>query len=168
VLRPKRSWSEAWSPILLFFSFSLWSLITSTSAGALAASPTPPKDEKPQQLVSLAVPRGSFLASAHRELSEALVQSQGDVYYSCALLLAKASGRPVLPGADTPKFDLALCGVCGVCVLVATGFCTTQCCSRCFRFLAFAFHPYDSFCLLSALLSIVTSSPTPSKEEKPQ
>jgi hypothetical protein len=32
----------------------------------------------------------------------ALVQSQGYVYRSCALLLAKASGGQVLPGADTP------------------------------------------------------------------
>jgi hypothetical protein len=44
---------------------------------------------------SLAVIRGSFLASAHRELSVALVQSQGYVHRSCALLLAKASGRRV-------------------------------------------------------------------------
>jgi hypothetical protein len=56
-------------------------------------------------LVSQAVTRGSFLASAHRELSVALVQSQGYVYRSCALLLAKASGRPVLPGADIPYLD---------------------------------------------------------------
>jgi hypothetical protein len=54
---------------------------------------------------SLAVTRGSFLASAHRELSVALVQNQGYVYRSCALVLAKASGRPVLPGADTPYLD---------------------------------------------------------------
>jgi hypothetical protein len=27
------------------------------------------------------------------------------VYHSCALLLAKASGRQVLPGADTPFRD---------------------------------------------------------------
>jgi hypothetical protein len=54
---------------------------------------------------SLAVIRGSFLASAHRELSVALVQSQGYVYRSCALLLAKASGRQVFPGADTPFLD---------------------------------------------------------------
>jgi hypothetical protein len=54
---------------------------------------------------SLAVTRGSFLGSAHRELSVALVQSQGYVYRSCALLLAKASRRPVLPGADTPYLD---------------------------------------------------------------
>jgi hypothetical protein len=54
---------------------------------------------------SLAVTRGSFLASAHRELSAAFVQSQGYVYISCVLLLAKASGRPVLPGADTPYLD---------------------------------------------------------------
>jgi hypothetical protein len=51
---------------------------------------------------SLAVTRGLFLISAHRELSMSLVQNQGYVYCSCALLLAKASGRQVLPGADTP------------------------------------------------------------------
>jgi hypothetical protein len=50
----------------------------------------------------LAVTRGPFLASAHRELSVALAQSQGYVYRSCALLLATASGRSVSPGADTP------------------------------------------------------------------
>jgi hypothetical protein len=49
--------------------------------------------------------RGSFLASAHRELSVAVVQSQGYVYRSCVLLLAKASGRQVFPGADTPVLD---------------------------------------------------------------
>jgi hypothetical protein len=54
---------------------------------------------------SLAVTRGSFLASAHRERSVALVQSQAYVHRSCALLLDKASGRPVLPGADTPYVD---------------------------------------------------------------
>jgi hypothetical protein len=54
---------------------------------------------------SLTVTRGSFLASAHRELGVALVPSQGYVYRSCALLLAKASGRPVLPGADAPYLD---------------------------------------------------------------
>jgi hypothetical protein len=47
------------------------------------------------------VTRGSFLASAHRELSVALVQSQGYVYRCSALLLAKASVRQVLPGSDT-------------------------------------------------------------------
>jgi hypothetical protein len=54
---------------------------------------------------SLTVTRGSFLASALGELSVALVQSQGYVYHSCALLLAQASGRQVLPGADTPFLD---------------------------------------------------------------
>jgi hypothetical protein len=57
---------------------------------------------------SLAVSRQSFLlffASAHRELSVALVQSQGCVYRSCALLLAKAWVQQVLPGADTPFID---------------------------------------------------------------
>jgi hypothetical protein len=37
---------------------------------------------------SPAVTRGSLLASGHREVSVALVQSQGYVYCSCALLLA--------------------------------------------------------------------------------
>jgi hypothetical protein len=54
---------------------------------------------------SLPVTRGSFLVSAHRELSVALVQSQGYVYRSSALLLAKASGRQVLSGSDTPFLD---------------------------------------------------------------
>jgi hypothetical protein len=54
---------------------------------------------------SLAVTRGLFLASVHRELSVALVQSQGYVYRSCALLLAKASGWPVFPGAHTANLD---------------------------------------------------------------
>jgi hypothetical protein len=55
--------------------------------------------------ISLAVTRGSFLASAHQELRVALVQSQGYVHHACALLLAKASGRQVLPGVDTPFLD---------------------------------------------------------------
>jgi hypothetical protein len=53
----------------------------------------------------LPVTRGLFLDSAHREPSVALVQSQGFVYRFCALLLAEASGRPVLPGADAPYLD---------------------------------------------------------------
>jgi hypothetical protein len=47
---------------------------------------------------SLTVTQGPFLASAHRELSVALLQSQGDA----PPLLAKASGRQALPGRDTP------------------------------------------------------------------
>jgi hypothetical protein len=58
---------------------------------------------------SLAVTRGSFLASAHRELSVALVQSLSYVYRSCVLLLVKASGRQVLLGADTPFLDCVFC-----------------------------------------------------------
>jgi hypothetical protein len=54
---------------------------------------------------SLAVTRGSFLASTFRELSVALSQRWGYVYRSCELLLANASGRPVLPGADTPYLE---------------------------------------------------------------
>jgi hypothetical protein len=49
--------------------------------------------------------RGSFLATVHCELSVALGQSQGSVYHSCALLLAKDSGRHVLPGVDTRFLD---------------------------------------------------------------
>jgi hypothetical protein len=54
---------------------------------------------------SLAVTRRSLLASAHREVSVPLVQSQGYVFRSCALLLATASGRQVLPEVDTPFLD---------------------------------------------------------------
>jgi hypothetical protein len=54
---------------------------------------------------SLAVTRGSLLASAHRELSVALLQSQAYVNRSCALLLAKSSERQVLLGAHTPFLD---------------------------------------------------------------
>jgi hypothetical protein len=50
--------------------------------------------------ISLAVTRGSFSASVHRELSMVLVQNQDYVYPSCVMLLGKA-GRQVLPGADT-------------------------------------------------------------------
>jgi hypothetical protein len=51
---------------------------------------------------SLAVTREPIPASAHRELSVALVQSQGYVYRSGALLVAKVSGQqgftcPVVP-----------------------------------------------------------------------
>jgi hypothetical protein len=54
---------------------------------------------------SLAVIGGFFLAIAHREMIEALVQSQGYVYHACALLLNKAAERQVLPEADTPLHD---------------------------------------------------------------
>jgi hypothetical protein len=54
---------------------------------------------------SLAVTWGPLLASAHRELSVALVQSQGHVNSCCAPLLAKVSGQQVLPGADTYFLD---------------------------------------------------------------
>jgi hypothetical protein len=54
---------------------------------------------------SLPVTRGSVLVSANRELSVTLVQSQGCVYRPCAMLLAKASGPLVLPGANAPLND---------------------------------------------------------------
>jgi hypothetical protein len=47
---------------------------------------------------TLGVSRGSFLASAYRELSVALVCSQGFVYRASANLLAKASGRQCAGG----------------------------------------------------------------------
>jgi hypothetical protein len=59
---------------------------------------------------SLLSPGGRFLL---RELSAALVQSQGYVYRSCTLSVTKASGRQVLPGAVTPFLDLALCCLYG-------------------------------------------------------
>ena len=49
--------------------------------------------------------KGSFLASAFRELSVALVQSQGHVYRSCASLMARASGRHPVPGARVSTLD---------------------------------------------------------------
>ena len=52
-----------------------------------------------------AVTKGSFLAGAHRELSVALIKCQGFVYRGCANLLARAAGRPVLPGAEVPYVD---------------------------------------------------------------
>lgn len=49
--------------------------------------------------------KGSFLASVYRELSVALVRSQGYVYRSCAALLAKAGGRQFVAGAEFPFVD---------------------------------------------------------------
>jgi hypothetical protein len=54
---------------------------------------------------SLAITRGSFLSSAHRKLSVALVQSQRYVYRFCMLLLARAAGRQLLPGKGMPFLD---------------------------------------------------------------
>jgi hypothetical protein len=65
---------------------------------------------------SLAVTREPLLARAHRELSVALVQSQGCVYHSCSRLLAKAAGWQALPGADTTFLDLGFCCNCGACL----------------------------------------------------
>jgi hypothetical protein len=44
---------------------------------------------------------------------------------------------------------------CWLCLVL---FRLLHCCSRCFRFLALAFHPFLSSCLLSARLSLVTAS----------
>ena len=38
-------------------------------------------------------------------LSVALIKCQGSVYRGCANLLARAAGRPVLPGAEVPYVD---------------------------------------------------------------
>ena len=46
-----------------------------------------------------------LMAGAHRELSVALIKCQGSVYRGCANLLARAAGRPVLPGAEVPYVD---------------------------------------------------------------
>jgi hypothetical protein len=56
----------------------------------------------------LACTWGRFLARALRELSEALLLSQGYEYRFCAVLLAKGSGRcplQVLPGVGTYFLD---------------------------------------------------------------
>ena len=44
-------------------------------------------------------------AFAARRLSVALIKCQGSVYRGCANLLARAAGRPVLPGAEVPYVD---------------------------------------------------------------
>jgi hypothetical protein len=54
---------------------------------------------------TVGVTRGSFLASAYRELSVALVRSQGFVYRACTNLLARAAGGQVLGGSDVPFLD---------------------------------------------------------------
>jgi hypothetical protein len=54
---------------------------------------------------TLGVSRGSVLASAYRELSVALVCSQGLVYRASANLVSKASGRPVVAGSEVPFLD---------------------------------------------------------------
>jgi hypothetical protein len=54
---------------------------------------------------TLGLNQGSFLASAYRELSVALVRGQGRVYQMCARLLARASGSEFVDGADVPCLD---------------------------------------------------------------
>ena len=54
---------------------------------------------------SVGVTRGSFLASAYRELSVALVRGQGSVYRACSSLLVRASRGHVCEGADVPFLD---------------------------------------------------------------
>ena len=56
-------------------------------------------------LGTVGVTRGSFLASAYRELSVALVRSQGSVYRASANMLVRASGRQVVQGAEVPYLD---------------------------------------------------------------
>jgi hypothetical protein len=54
-------------------------------------------------------PQNTIATSSHGR------HSQGNVFRSCALLLAKASGQLALPGADTPYLDRVLYYV--VCVV---------------------------------------------------
>jgi hypothetical protein len=49
--------------------------------------------------------KGSFLASALRELSVALIRSQGHVYRSCAELVARTPGRQLVAGPEVPFLD---------------------------------------------------------------
>jgi hypothetical protein len=48
------------------------------------------------------VTRGTFLASAHRELGVALVQSRGDEYRSCALFLGFRAAAVAWGGHSLP------------------------------------------------------------------
>ena len=52
-----------------------------------------------------AVPKGCFLAGAHREVSVALIKCQGSVYRGCVNRLARAAGRQASPGAEVPYED---------------------------------------------------------------
>jgi hypothetical protein len=54
---------------------------------------------------SLAVTRRPFLATSDREVSVALVHSQGFVHRSCVLLLVKVFEWQALLEADTPFLD---------------------------------------------------------------
>jgi hypothetical protein len=72
-----------------------------------------------RRTLSLSVTRGSLLTSARRELSLAIVWSQGNVYCCCALLLAIVAGRQG-PGMDIPFLDSVFCCGFGSCTLVVT------------------------------------------------
>jgi hypothetical protein len=78
---------------------------------------------------SPAVTQGSFLANEHRDLSAALVQSQGYIYICVPLLRSVArqgcrTAGVARSGHSLPGLRVVLC-VCGVSVLVAAGFCAT-------------------------------------------
>jgi hypothetical protein len=80
------------------------------------------------------------------------------VYRSCTLLVAKASGRQVLPGVDTPFLDEALCCcVVPVSLLCLLLFRWALCCFSCFRVHELAYLHFCSLCLFSASLSIATA-----------
>jgi hypothetical protein len=75
---------------------------------------------------SLAVARRSSLANAHQELGVALIQSQGYVFGTCALLLATAVVQQVWPEADTPLVEsVEFCTepVCWLCLLLQLSWC---------------------------------------------
>jgi hypothetical protein len=77
---------------------------------------------------SLAVTRGSFLASARRELSVALVKSQGYVHRSCALFSPRLWGGRCCLGRTLPSLieSYVVCAgpVCRLClVLLRLAYC---------------------------------------------
>jgi hypothetical protein len=77
---------------------------------------------------------------------------------SGALLLAKASGRQVLPGADILYLiELSVVRVVPVCWLSLLVLRLIWCCFCCFRVHELAFLRCCLLCLLSASLSIVTA-----------
>jgi hypothetical protein len=121
---------------------------------------------------SVAVTRGSFLASAHQDLSLTLVQSQGYAYRYCALLLSKASGLQNLPGSDTPFLDVSFFCSCGAylvvsyscfpCRLVLCQWLSGPCaCFPALVVIVFAFRPLVECngCLLQRILSMTISYP---------
>jgi hypothetical protein len=66
---------------------------------------------------SLAVTKGSFVASAHRELTVTLIQSQGIVCRSLCTVARRCRGAAGVASGSTPFLDSGFCRARGVCAL---------------------------------------------------